>query len=98
SDSTCSNCGRKYHCKHKCFAKGGDREGQGPKQTSGKFKTKTKDRTNQAEDKPSDATNNDLADQAYTSEIAECKCHMATSFKRTDWLADSGTTSHVCNS
>ncbi|KAJ7443543.1 hypothetical protein FB451DRAFT_989728, partial [Mycena latifolia] len=99
SDITCSNCGRKYHCKHKCFAKGGDREGQGPRQTSGNSKSKTKDGSNQAEDNPSDATNKDLADQAYTTEIADPKCHAAiNSFKHSDWIADSGITSHVCNS
>ncbi|KAJ7266440.1 hypothetical protein B0H12DRAFT_967023, partial [Mycena haematopus] len=98
SDSICSNCGRKYHCKHKCFAKGGDREGQGPNRTSGKSKFKRKDRANQAESNQS--ANTDLSDGAYSCQITEevDTCLAVNSFKSTDWIADSGTSSHICNS
>src|ERR1700761_512114 len=100
SDSTCSNCGRKYHCKHKCFAKGGGREGQGPDRTKGESKSKGKDQANQSESNQS--TNSDLGDHAYSCHIINgnvCTCLSAgNSLKCTDWIADSGTTSHISNS
>ncbi|KAJ7217459.1 hypothetical protein C8J57DRAFT_1023367, partial [Mycena rebaudengoi] len=95
SDSTCSNCGRKYHCNHKCFAKGGGREGQGPNRTSGKFKSKRKDRANQTTHQ---SPNTDLVDYGYSCHVTEDVTNCLTavkSFKPTDWIVDSGTSSHI---
>ncbi|KAJ7742837.1 hypothetical protein B0H16DRAFT_1253874, partial [Mycena metata] len=97
SDTVCSNCARKYHCKHKCFAKGGDREGQGPNRTPGKSKFKGKDRANQTQS--NESTNTDLGDHGYSCHITEEAATCLTtvnSLKPTDWIADSGTSSHIC--
>lgn len=73
-------------------AKGGGKEGKGPraKKGNGKYKSKGKERSAQAQTD----INNDLQDSAYqadeTSQFStDISCH--------DWLADSGTTSHICN-
>ncbi|KAJ3499572.1 hypothetical protein NLJ89_g10085 [Agrocybe chaxingu] len=87
----CFNCHKKGHMKKDCWAKGGGREGQGPKGRKGK------DRSNQAID-----TNlNDIACMAY-EEPTEFACMAISTLNNTrdisnyDWLLDSGTTSHIC--
>jgi len=53
-DIKCYNCKKKGHIKANCWAKGGGKEGQGPKQDKNKSKDKDKDSAAPAEDKTDD--------------------------------------------
>jgi len=50
----CYNCKKKGHIKANCWAKGGGKEGQGPRQDKNKSKDKDKDSAAPAEDKAND--------------------------------------------
>ena len=80
-DRDCFNCKKKGHIKSECWAKGGGREGQGPKGRKGSGK---KNRANQAQE-----VNSSLNDVAYTATTYG-------DITKYDWLLDSGTTSHIC--
>jgi len=78
----CTNpkCKRKVgHTFAKCWAPGGGAEGQGPRQ-------KRKDKSNQAED-------NEGEDVAYNA--VDSTPQFDSRFANSQWLADSGTTSHI---
>ncbi|TDL14180.1 hypothetical protein BD410DRAFT_681567, partial [Rickenella mellea] len=81
SSITCTNCKKNGHSKENCWAKGGDKEGQGPRQKA------RSEKGNQATDSKSD-TNDDLRDNAYMATDS-------TSIGRSTWITDSGTTSHI---
>jgi len=53
-DIECYNCKKKGHIKANCWAKGGGKEGQGPRQDKNKSKDKDKDSAAPAEDKIDD--------------------------------------------
>ena len=76
----CSNCGQSGHTIQDCWSKGGGKEGQGPKQ-----KKKDKSKTESANQT---ATSN-LPDMAYMAK------QFSPAFRKDEWLADSGTTSHI---
>jgi len=82
-DKECYNCHAKGHVKADCWAKGGGREGQGPKTRKGPNRA---GRSNQAADK----INDDLNDVSY---MAYSNTH---EISRYDWILDSGSTSHIC--
>ena len=84
SERECYNCHKKGHLAKDCWAKGGGKEGQGPK---GRKKSNggNKNRANQATDTVNDA----LADVAYSANTRILSHY--------DWVLDSGTTSHICN-
>src|SRR4051812_40841119 len=77
----CENCHKCGHTKEKCWAKGGGAEGKRP---NGREKTNKAQATNDAleEDAAYHTTNT-----AYTTRNKIIMQH--------DWLADSGTTSHI---
>jgi hypothetical protein len=83
-DKECFNCKKKGHVKGDCWAKGGGKEGQGPKGRKGHKKG---NRANQAEE-----VNTDLNDSAYMASPFT-HSHEITKY---DWLLDSSTTSHIC--
>jgi hypothetical protein len=81
-DKDCYNCNKKGHIKSECWAKGGGKEGQGPKGRKGTGKRKNQ--ANQAQE-----VNSSLNDMAYmTTTYGD--------ISKFDWLLDSGTTSHIC--
>lgn len=82
---TCRNCGKPGHYAKDCWSKGGGSEGKGPGRLGGR--KKKKDRSNQANEA---STNQDLTDNCYNLQPS-------SKFSKEDWLADSGTTSHICN-
>jgi transposase InsO family protein len=79
-DKECYNCKKKGHFSADCWAKGGGKEGQGPKGRKGG----KKNRANQAED-----VNSSLNDVCYMASNSR-------EISKYDWLLDSATTSHVC--
>ena len=92
SDVECWNCGKRGHTKDECWSKGGGKEGKGPR--SRNKGPKRKERANQAQ--PSQ-TNEDLMDVAYHVNQTSEHEQFSAEFSRHDWLADSGTTSHISN-
>ena len=78
----CSNCGRSGHTIQDCWAKGGGKEGQGPKQKK-MDKSKTES-TNQS-------STSKLPDMAYMAKQSS----PVFTFEKDDWVIDSGTTSHI---
>ncbi|KAJ2915280.1 hypothetical protein MD484_g5123, partial [Candolleomyces efflorescens] len=81
SDMECFNCRRKGHVKKDCWAKGGGKEGKGPRGRRGK------ERTNQA----TDNTDLNLAVAVtYMARFGE------SDTSKLAWHLDSGTTSHIC--
>jgi hypothetical protein len=81
SEKECFNCHKKGHISKECWAKGGGREGQGPKGRKGPNREQ---RSNQAQE----SIKNSLGDVAYATNNHE--------FSKYDWILDSGTTSHLC--
>ena len=79
-DKECYNCKKKGHIAAECWAKGGGREGQGPKGRKGSGR---KNRANQAQE-----INSNLNDVAYMTTYGE--------ISKFDWLLDCGSTSHIC--
>ncbi|TFK17283.1 hypothetical protein FA15DRAFT_561514, partial [Coprinopsis marcescibilis] len=77
----CFNCHKKGHIRAECWAKGGGREGQGPKGQ------RNPNRTHQAND-----TSTSLNDVTYMANPSANNPDTS----RYDWLLDSGTTSHIC--
>ena len=82
-DIECFNCRKKGHVKADCWAEGGGKEGQGPKQKKGGG---NRGKSNQTQDN----VNETLGDVAYTSRST------GVEFSKDDWMLDSGTTSHIC--
>ena len=81
-DKDCYNCNKKGHIKSECWAKGGGKEGQGPKERKGTGKKKNQ--ANQAQ-----KVNSSLNDIAYMGATY-------VDISKFDWLLDSGTTSYIC--
>jgi hypothetical protein len=81
SEKECFNCHKKGHMVKDCWAKGGGKEGQGPKNRQ---KGKNTNRTNQTTD-----TRNALPDIVYMAGTH--------TISPSDWVLDSVTTSHICN-
>ena len=76
----CYNCHKKGHMSKDCWAKGGGKEGQGPKGRKGQ----NKNRLNQAQEANSDL--NEASYMAYgTQEINQF-----------DQIFNTGSTSHIC--
>ena len=110
-EKDCYNCKKKGHIAADCWAKGGGKEGQGPKGRKGAGK---KNRANQAEEINSSLNNacymanNSWGILTYNQQAQEIKsslnnthdvCYMANNtqeISKYDWLLDSSTTSHVC--
>ena len=76
-DKECYNCKKKGHISSDCWAKGGGKEGQGPKKRKGAGK---KNKANQAEE-----VNSSLNDACYMTGNSR-------EISKYDWLLDSGTT------
>lgn len=87
SDVECYNCHKKGHMAKDCFASGGGKAGQGPKQKKGGY-----NRSNQAQD----TVNNLLSDVSYMS-LSNADAYSASNgpFSRYDWIFDSGTMSNI---
>jgi Integrase core domain/GAG-pre-integrase domain len=86
SDRECYNCHKKGHLTKDCWAKGGGKEGQGPKgRQKGGTSRGSRNRSNHA----MDSVNDTLPDIAYMANTY--------SFSSYDWMLDSCTTSHICN-
>jgi hypothetical protein len=85
SGKECYNCHKTGHLAKDCWAKGGKREGQGPKGRKGPHKA---GHTHQARDN----INSTLNDVSYMSRQVET----THEFSKYDWLLDSATTSHIC--
>ena len=83
TDVECYNCHKKGHMSSDCWAKGGGREGQGPK---GRREPNRGDRSHQTQD----SVNNSLGDCAY---MANENLH---NFSKYDWVLDSAMTSKIC--
>jgi hypothetical protein len=83
-DKECYNCHKKGHVSKDCWAKGGGKEGQGPK---GRKSSKKGNKVNQAEE-----VNTNLNDCAYMT----FPFNHSREITKYDWLLDSGTTSHIC--
>lgn len=81
SDKECYNCHKKGHLSKDCWAKGGGKEGQGPKGRRGPHRG---NKTNQAQE--TDAINH----ISYMSSQG----HQPSKY---NWFLDSATTSHICN-
>ena len=77
----CYNCHKKGHMSKDCWAKGGGREGQGPKGRRGPNRG---NRSNQAEE-----TNSSLNDVSYMAFSGDKP-------SKGEWYLDSGSTSHIC--
>src|SRR5882757_3808003 len=80
-DKECYNCKKKGHFALDCWAKGGGKEGQGPKGRKGTGKG---NRAHQAEE-----INSNLNDACFMARNSRDS-------SKYDWLLDSCTTSHVC--
>ncbi|KAJ3509513.1 hypothetical protein NLJ89_g5184 [Agrocybe chaxingu] len=81
----CHNCHKMGHYAKDCWAKGGGREGKGPKTRKGPNRAGW---TNQAKEK----VNDDLNEVSYMA-ISNASTKEISKY---DWLFDSGTTSHIC--
>ena len=95
----CHNCKKKGHLAKDCWAKGGGKEGQGPKKKKGKG-----DRANQAQES-ADAPSATLSDIAYMVSTGDSPppyidavfmTVSAADFSKYDWLLDCGASTHVC--
>lgn len=91
----CENCGKRWHSKDRCWAKGGGREGQGPK-------SKEKEAGNEKEKEvAATATEYHLAFAAITAEDESLSYDAAKTLSRNSshdsWFIDSGPTSHMTN-
>ncbi|PBK69282.1 hypothetical protein ARMSODRAFT_886737, partial [Armillaria solidipes] len=86
----CWNCHKRGHTAAECWSKGGGQEGKGPARKGGKKKGR-KAQSNQA----AEPVNSDLAETSYH---VDTQAQFSSHFARNDWLADSGTTSHISNS
>lgn len=80
-DKDCYNCKKKGHITLECWAKGGGKEGQGPKGRKG---TGKKNRAHQAT-----KANSSLNDAYFMARNPQ-------ESSKYDWLLDLCTTSHVC--
>ena len=81
SGKECYNCHKKGHISKDCWAKGGGREGQGPRGRKGPNRA---GRTHQATE---DILNN------VTYMVSHDNSHQISKY---DWVLDSATTSHIC--
>ena len=87
SDVECFNCRKKGHLKKDCWSKGGGQEGKGP----GKGRRR-RDRANQATDQ---STSTDLNNLTFFASVA-LSVGSDHTISKSDWILDSGTTSHIC--
>jgi hypothetical protein len=98
----CTNCHKKGHTVDRCWAKGGGQEGKGPKNcnSSGKM-----DDNKNAKDKSTDVleiksveANLAKMDPSITKTYAwVAKSKKPSEIKKTtDWVLDSGATTHIC--
>ena len=80
-NTECYNCHKKGHMASDCWAKGGGKEGQGPKGRKGPNRG---NKSNQAQE-----TNSNLNDVSYMA-LSNPK------YTKFDWYFDTATTSHIC--
>ena len=77
----CYNCHKTGHMSKDCWAKGGGKEGQGPKGRKGPNRG---NRSNQAQE-----ANTDLNEASYMA-------FNTREINKFDWIFDTGSTSHIC--
>lgn len=95
----CYNCGKPGHMKNECYAKGGGKEGQGPRQIARRKKAEAESRKEQENNQVK------LADEEvfYTSHMALLdyiqneNCFTSYSWSSESWIADSGASVHIAN-
>ena len=94
----CHNCKKKGHLAKDCWAKGGRKEGQGPKKKKGKG-----NQANVAQES-TDASSFTLSDIAYVVLTGDSPppyidavfMTVSANFSKYDWLLDCGASTHVC--
>ena len=87
SELECFNCHKKGHMKTECWGKGGGREGQGPRGR------KRRDHAHQAREVTEQSSGTNLNDVTF---IASVLSAVDLGISKSDWILDSGTTSHIC--
>ncbi|PBK71768.1 hypothetical protein ARMSODRAFT_883234, partial [Armillaria solidipes] len=92
SEEECWNCHKRGHISVECWSKEDGMEEKGPK-SRGKGQRKGKDHANQAKESDIDS---DIPKTAYPVTNTSCP-QFDSHFSCYDWLADSGTTSYICN-
>ncbi|POS82241.1 hypothetical protein EPUL_004706, partial [Erysiphe pulchra] len=85
----CTNCKKSGHVKEDCYAKGGGKKGQGPRQIAWRKKEESKKRQKIKEAEES-------ASQPETS-IFESIHFTSSSCALKSWIADSGASTHIAN-
>ena len=103
----CANCKKPGHIRDDCYAKGGGKEGQGPRQIAWRkrqeYKKKQKDTEYDkgAQEQSAQAVENDVfvithVEQLETSNF-ESANFTACSWSPNSWIADSGASTHIAN-
>ncbi len=86
-DIICHHCNKKGHMKQDCYAPGGPKEGQGPKQQQ-RRQGNTPNHANQVTES--------LGDMSFMSTTQSYPSSAPNGpFSKFDWIFDSGTTSHI---
>jgi hypothetical protein len=95
TNDRCFNCGAQGHMAKDCWSRGGGREGQRPKNWSGKGKGKWngKNKGNSA----NVGTEETSEDSNQNASFMAIEPHFDSRLSRDAWLADSGCTVHIAN-
>lgn len=107
SRSYCTNCKKPGHIKENCYAKGGGKEGQGPRQIAWRkkeeFKKRQKDKEAEesALEQSAQAVESDVFMASFIKKsgtsITESIHYTSSSCVQNSWIADSGASTHIAN-